>query len=479
MSADAPLSQNVSIDTSPSPAQQALDAQRKAHLANPYPSAKERIDRIDRAIALLQKHDQDICDALMADYSNRPAEVTRVTDVMASVTSLKWSRKQVKRLMKPSKRSANFPMNLALTSAKVEYLPLGVVGNISPWNFPVNLSFSPLGAIFGAGNRCMLKPSELTPHTSELMAQMVASAYDPEEFTVITGGVEVASEFSGLRFDHLLFTGSTNIAKHVMSAAAKNLVPVTLELGGKNPVIISRSANLKLAAKRVMLSNTLNAGQICLAPDTIFVPKGMEAAVKQAFIDVTREMYSGADDKAYTEMLSDRYADRMRAMADEVEQRGGTVTRFFDDSNTGKAVSPCFMEGAPADTAAKREEIFGPLMVLESYDSIEDVVNTVNQGECPLAVYYFGSDRRELELCTRHIRSGGMTVNDILQHIVQDELPFGGVGHSGTGAYHGDEGFRNFSHAKSVFKQSPFDITAMLRPPYGKLLDAYIGLEMR
>ena len=377
--------------------------------------------------------------------------------------------------MKPSKREVS-PKILSFLGAKlrVEYQPLGTVGLISPWNFPVVLTFGPLGSIFAAGNRVMIKPSEFTPITSELMKQMFKENFSEDEVAVVTGGPEVGADFSSLPFDHLLFTGATSIGKHVMRAASENLVPVTLELGGKSPVVISETSDIKISSKRIMAGKTMNAGQICLAPDYVMLPKNkLDQFVSDAKDNIRNMFPTIKDNDDYTSIINERHFNRLRSYLIEAKQKGCEIIEInpadedFEQQEHYK-IPPTLLINPNDDLKVMQEEIFGPILPIKTYDSFEETINYINQKDRPLGLYYFGSNDEELTTVLEKTTSGGVTVNDVIFHVAQDNAPFGGVGPSGMGSYHGEEGFRNFSHAKTVYTQTKLDsIISVFRPPYG------------
>jgi coniferyl-aldehyde dehydrogenase len=466
----------------------ALDVQREDYLREGAVSAATRIDRIDRGIDVLLKYQDKLIDALNTDFSCRSRQVTLLTDVAASLTPLKHARKHVHKWMKPQRKSSTFPFNLLGGRSRIEYQPLGVVGVISPWNFPVNLTFGPLAGILAAGNRAMIKPSEFTPATSEVMRDMVAAAWDPKEVAIFTGGADVGQAFSALPFDHLLFTGATSVARHIMAAAAKNLVPVTLELGGKSPVILSRSADIPRSIERIMLGKTLNAGQICLAPDYLLVPEELlESVIEQAQKTVSSMYPSIRDNPEYTAIVNDRHYQRLSNYVKEAQEQGvRTVTINPAGEDPGelqerRKLPPVLIVNPPENTQVMEAEIFGPLLPIRSYKNFDETISYVNAHPRPLAVYYFGEDRQEEQSVLSGTTSGGVCINDVIMHIMQEELPFGGVGPSGMGAYHGEHGFHTFSHAKSVFRQTRLNIGKLggMLPPYGKATEQTIKIQVK
>jgi coniferyl-aldehyde dehydrogenase len=464
---------------------QVLERQRQAHIREGAPSAEKRIEWIDRAINLLVGHKDAIADALREDFGHRSVHASLLTDVSGSIAPLKHAKENLRKWMKREKRKVS-PAILGLLGAKayVEYQPKGVIGIISPWNFPVNLTFTPLAGVFAAGNRTMIKPSEFTPRTSELMERMFRSAYDETEVAVFTGGADVGGAFSRLPFDHLLFTGATSIAYHVMRAAAENLVPTTLELGGKSPVVVGRSADLGLTAKRVMMGKTLNAGQICLAPDYVFVPQDKAREfVTEASNAISAMFPTLKDNPDYTSVVNQRHYDRLMGYLDDAKAKGAEVIELnparedFRQQPFHK-IPPTIVLNPTDDMAIMKDEIFGPLLPVKTYNHVDEAVEYVNTHARPLGLYYFGNDAPEQEKVVSRTTSGGVSVNDVVMHVSMEDLPFGGIGPSGMGAYHGLDGFRTFSHAKAVFEQSKRDLTAMMRPPYGaavqKMLDGSI-----
>ena len=452
-----------------------LEKQKKAHLRDGPLSVETRKEWIDRCISLLIKYQNDIVDAISEDFGHRSTESSLLADVAGSIGSLKSAKENIKKWVKPEKRKVT-PAILGLLGAKlrVEYQPLGTVGVISPWNFPVTLTFGPLGSIFAAGNRAMIKPSEFTPKTSELMKRMFEEAFTDEEVAVFTGGPDLGEAFSSLPFDHLLFTGATSIAKHVMRAASENLVPVTLELGGKSPVIISKNTNFDMSVKRVMAGKTMNAGQICLAPDYVFVPKDK----KEDFISQSKktvsEMYpSLKDNPDYTSVINQRHYDRLQGYVEEAKEKGFEVVEINPSNEdfsqqAHHKIPPTLIVDPDDSLSVMKEEIFGPILSVKTYEDIKDTVDYINSNDRPLGLYYFGDDKKEMQSVLENTTSGGVTINDVVFHVGQENAPFGGVGPSGTGSYHGIEGFKNFSHTKTIYTQSSFDgLFGLFRPPFG------------
>ena len=475
-------------ETSQSQMQSILDRQRAAYLAEGIVTSETRIDRLERAVRVVKKHQKAFVQAMNEDFGHRSEHQSLFTDVASSIGPLRHAQQNLKRWQKRDKRKVT-PGILALLGAKawVEYQPLGVVGVISPWNFPVNLTFTPLAGVLSAGNRCMIKPSEYTPATSAAMAAGFAEEFDEEEIAVITGGPQTGADFSGLAFDHLLFTGATSVAKHVMRAASENLVPVTLELGGKSPVIISPKADMAPTTDALMAGKMMNAGQICLAPDYVFVPRDrMGEFVESSKRSVAKMYPTLLDNPDYTSVINARHFERINGYVDEARERGVEVVEInpadedFRQQSAHK-IAPTLLIDPPEDSAVMQEEIFGPVMPIKSYDSLDETLDYVNSHDRPLGLYYFGTDQEETQRVLNQTTSGGVTLNDVVMHVAQEDLPFGGVGHSGMGAYHGEDGFRTFSHAKAVFKQATFNPAEKLglRPPYGDKLMGLLKTQIK
>ncbi len=465
-----------------------LDRQRRAFERYPVVDAATRIDRIDRAIALLVENQFALCEATSADFGQRSLHQARMADIFGALNSLKYAKKNVQRWMKPEKRHVDPPLNLLGAKAAIHYQPKGVVGAIATWNFPVWVPMSPLGAIFAAGNRCMLKLSEFTPQTSALLQQLISQYFDPEELVAVTGEQDVGAAFAALPFDHMLFTGATSVGKHILRAAADNLVPVTLELGGKSPVVVGRNADLKKAAQAIVTGKALNMGQVCLSPDYVLVHhlsmNELIAEIERAF---TALFPSIRDNTDYTSIINARHHARLQSYIDDAKAQEGEI-RVINPANESFALQrdgvhkmPPTLIIEPKETMkVMQEEIFGPLLPLKSYQHIDDAIDYINAHPRPLALYLFSQDEREKERVLSRTISGGVTVNDVIQHVSCEDLPFGGIGASGMGNYHGIEGFKTFSHARSVYTQSKINMMQLMgmKPPYGdkvnKILDAMI-----
>ncbi|MXO85404.1 aldehyde dehydrogenase family protein [Altererythrobacter aurantiacus] len=453
-----------------------LNRQREDFTRSRPEKLSKRKDRIERAIALLKENGNALCKAMSADFGNRSPRQSMMTDIAGTVGFGKYCLKNLDDWAKPDKRKVQFPLALLGAKAEVRYEPKGVIGILSPWNFPVNLSFGPLMQVLAAGNRAMIKPSEFTQETSELSRELAAKYFAPEEVAFVTGGPEIAQEFSELPFDHLVFTGSTETGRKVMEAAAKNLVPVTLELGGKSPVILGKNANLERAGERIAMGKMMNAGQICLSPDYMIVSEEQEdAAVAAVELGVMNMYPTLLENEDYTSIISDKHFERLKGLVEDARYKGADVVEVnpanedFSSANARK-MPLTILRNVNDDMKAMQEEIFGPVLPVMTYSSVDDAVDYVNDHDRPLGLYYFGDDSAEQQRVLSRTVSGGTTVNDVIFHVSMDDLPFGGIGPSGIGSYHGPEGFREFSHARSVYTQPKIDIAKLagFKPPYGK-----------
>ena len=451
-----------------------LELQKRLQTSKGAPDARLRKDRLTRAINLVLEHKDELLAALDEDFGARSRDMSLFTDISGAIGPLKHARANVEKWMAPQKRNVT-PSALGLFGARAEvrFQPKGVVGVISPWNFPVSLTFDAIAGAFAAGNRVMVKLSEHTPATSALLAQIIDLYFDEDELAVINGGPEVGAAFSSLAFDHLIFTGATTVGRHVMRAAADNLVPVTLELGGKSPVVISKSADLAKTAARVMTGKTMNAGQICLAPDYVLAPQESVPAFVEASKAAVAKMYPTIKDNAdYTAMINQRHYDRITGLIADAKAKGGeivTINPANEDfsQQEHRKIPPTIILNATDDMQVMQEEIFGPVLPVRTVPSVDAAIAEINARPRPLALYYFGEDNAESEALLERTHSGGVTINDVIFHFAMDDLPFGGVGPSGMGAYHGHRGFVEFSHEKAIYRQISAELLAMLRPPYG------------
>ena len=463
-------------------AQQALEAvervqrlyaaQRAACLAQPYPSADERLERLRALKRQTQRYQDLLAEAMSADFGFRPAAESKMLDLLGSVLEANHAVSHLKRWMKPSKRSTE--LLFLGNSVKVLYQPKGVVGVIVPWNFPIYLAMGPLVTALAAGNRVMIKMSESTPATGRLLKDLLARIFPEDQVAVVLGEVDVGVAFSKLPFDHLLFTGATSVGKHVMRAAAENLTPVTLELGGKSPAIVSDSVPMKDAAERIAFGKSLNAGQTCVAPDYVLVPSRRV----EEFVSQYKEVVQGffprlSDNPDYTAIINERQLGRLRGYLDDAREKGATLVPLFAEGQQ-RRLPQTLLLNVSDDMKVMQEEIFGPLLPVIPYERLEDALAYVNQRPRPLALYYFGYDKAQQQRVLHETHSGGVCLNDTLLHVAQDDIPFGGVGPSGMGHYHGHEGFLTFSKAKGVFSKPRFNAARMIYPPYGKSIQKLV-----
>ncbi len=458
-----------------------LELQKKLNIKEGAPDINTRKDRLDRVVAMVKKYDKKIIETVNQDFGNRDPMMSAATEVASVIGPMEHAKKNLKKWMKTEKRKAAIaPLGSALSllgaRAQVRYQPKGVVGAISPWNFPMNLALAPLAGIIAAGNRVMHKPSELTPATSDLLKLMIEEFFNEEEMAVFVGDAEVGAAFSGLAFDHLIFTGGTSIAKHVMKAASENLVPLTLELGGKSPVVVGKTAKIKDTAQRVMQGKTMNAGQICLAPDYALVPEEKVDEFVKATVEVTSEMYPEMkDNDDFTSIINQKHFDRIQGYLADAKEKGAELVEInpsnedFSQQPHHK-IPPTLVLNPSEDMKIMQEEIFGPVLPVKTYNDVSEPIEYINSKDRPLGLYYFGNDESEKELVLENTTSGGVTVNDVISHIQMEDLPFGGVGPSGMGSYHGYDGFKEFSHAKAVYKQTSLNLMKLagLVPPYKK-----------
>ena len=461
-----------------------LNLQKKKFIKDGPPSINLRVDRLNRLTSMLVENRYAFTEALSSDFGSRSQNASLMTDVYTVLPEITNAIKNIKRWTKDEKRSSNMPFSLFGAKSYIRYEPLGTIGMISPWNFPVNLAFGPLASIFAAGNQVMHKPSELTPETAALMKELCDKAYDQDEFATFLGGPETGEAFSKLNFDHLLYTGSGNVGKRVMNAAAQNLVPVTLELGGKSPVVVGNSADIQASAKRVMFGKTMNAGQICLAPDYVMVHKDKKdefiSEAEKAVADYYPNIKNNDD---YTSIINERHFDRLNGLIDDAREKGATINQInpsnedFSQQEFFK-IPPTIITDTSDDMRVMKEEIFGPILPVLEYTDVEEALDTINSKDRPLGLYYFGTDKNEQSNVLDNTSSGGVTINNVVGHIQQQDLPFGGVGPSGMGRYHSQDGFKNFSNARAVFKDVPFFMDnlafGMIRPPYKEGFENFI-----
>jgi len=464
-----------------------LDTQRAAFKAEGPVALATRIDRIDRCIALLVDNQAAICTALNEDFGCRSKYATLMMDVMNSVGSLKYVKKHLKKWMKPEKRTPLVPLNFLGAKAQVHYQPKGVVGIMTPWNVPVNMIFSPLADVLGAGNRAMIKPSEFTPHTSELMQRLFAQYFEESEVCVVSGGPEVGAAFSSLKLDHIIFTGATGIGRLVMKAAADNMVPVTLELGGKSPVVVSEKVDINKAAEAIITGKAMNGGQLCVSPDYCFVPQSkLEVFIRRCRDVIAEQFPTVQGNPDFTACINERHFQRVKAYIDEAADKGTRIVPLcpageeFSSPEEHKIALHLIID--PDDElACMQDEIFGAVLNIKTYHELDPVLDFINARERPLALYYFGDDKEEMQRVLDETISGGVSVNNVAMHVACDDLPFGGIGHSGTGNYRGFDGFRTFSHARGVYKEGWVNLAKLggTLPPYGQKVEKMLESQIK
>ena len=449
-----------------------LAAQRAAYRANPMPSAEQRRAWLKALRELILGEKQALIEAVSRDFSNRAAEETLLAEIMPSLHGIDYASKRLGKWMKPSRRSVGLAFQPA--AAKVVYQPLGVVGVIVPWNYPLYLAFGPLIGALAAGNRVMIKMSESTPATSQLVKELLARIFPEDMVAVVLGEAEVGQAFSRLPFDHLLFTGATSIGKHVMRAAAENLVPVTLELGGKSPAIVSADVPLADAAERIAFGKTMNAGQTCVAPDYVLVPQDRLEGFVAAYRAAVQRFYPKLENNPdYTAIINERQLGRLKGYIADAEAKGAQLVPLFP-GDQGRRLAHSLVLNVSDEMKLMQEEIFGPLLPIVPYQRLDEAFAYINERPRPLALYYFGYDKGEQQRVLHETHSGGVCLNDTLLHVAQDDMPFGGVGPSGMGHYHGHEGFLTFSKAKGVLIKQRFNAARLIYPPYGTAIQKLI-----
>lgn len=459
--------------------QEVFDAQRAACRRQPNPPVRAREDHLDSVCRLLLENTDAIAAAIAADFGHRSPHETRLLEIFPSLQAAKHARAQVARWMRPERKSASiwfWPGR-----ARIVKQPLGVVGVIAPWNYPLYLAIGPLVSALAAGNRVIIKPSELTPGFGELLARLIAQHFARDHVAVVNGGVEVGRAFTGLPFDHLLFTGSTAVGRAVMDAAAANLTPVTLELGGKSPAIVADGFPIATAAQRILAGKCLNAGQTCIAPDYVLVPEGSDENFVAAARDTVGRLYpEGPASSDFTAIITARHYQRLLDCVRDAAQRGARVVELAGGgSESARKFAPTLVLGVDESMRIMQEEIFGPILPVKTYRTIEEALGYVADHPRPLALYLFDHDPARIERVLTESLSGGVTINDTIFHVAQDELPFGGVGPSGMGQYHGEAGFSTFSKRKGVFLQSRLNGAGLLLPPFGKTIERLFKLMLR
>ena len=456
--------------------QQLLNRQRTAFQINPMPSAGQRKGHLRQLASALKAFRHRLAEAIDMDFNGRSRDETLLAEIFPSLEGIRYAVDHVSRWMRPDRRRVGLIFQPA--RARVLYQPLGVVGVISPWNYPVYLTIGPLTGALAAGNRVMIKASEYTPNTTQAIREMLAGQFTDDHVSVVTGDTDVAEAFSRLDFDHLLFTGSTAVGRHVMRAAAETLTPVTLELGGKSPALVAPGYPIDTAAERIAFGKCFNAGQTCIAPDYLLCPENRLDSFVKAFSAAVARLYpTMAANPDYTAIVNKRQSDRISGYLTDAREKGGRLVQINPSaeafSDTGKMPVWLILESTRAMTVMQ-EEIFGPILPVVTYRQLAEAVDYVNDRPRPLALYYFDQNRKRTQSVLGQTRSGGVCINDTLAHVAQDNLPFGGIGQSGMGAYHGETGFLTFSKARPVFERGRLNSTRLAWPPYGQWIHRWL-----
>lgn len=450
--------------------------QKEAYRRYPLPTAKQRIERLDRLKKVLIKYQDQIAEAISQDYGNRAINETKIGELLTSIEQIKYYSKNLTEWMKPSKRHVGMLHQPA--KAWVQYQPLGVVGIIAPWNYPLLLALSPLVCALAAGNHAMIKVSSTSRNFGYVLKNALSEAFPQEMVAVITGGGAISDAFCRVPFDKLIFTGSTNVGKTVMKAAAENLVPVILELGGKSPVIVHPSIDIKDVAERIAFGKLWNAGQTCVAPDYIFLPRGKTAEFARSFESCVKTMYpSLRDNQDYTSIVSDKQNRRIQGYLDDAIKNGANVIEINprnEELQSVRKIAPTLLTNVSPDMEILKNEIFGPVLPILEYDQIDEVIEFINDRPRPLALYYFDFNDARAEYVSQRTHSGHFGQNAVLTHVAQDDLPFGGVGASGMGRYHGPEGFYSLSNERSVMSIPKFFSLKFILPPFNKPIPSII-----
>ena len=456
---------------------QVLEQQKHAYLHYPLPTAKERIDRLARLKRILVKYQDQFAEAINQDYGNRSISETKIGELLTCLEHIKYYSKNLTAWMKPSKRHVGIIHQPA--KAWVQYQPLGIVGIITPWNYPLLLSIGPLICALAAGNHAMIKISSASAAFGAVLEKALAEAFPQELVAVINGGGPISDAFSHLPFDKMIFTGSTNVGKTVMAAASENLVPVILELGGKSPVLVHPSIDLQDVAERLAVGKLWNAGQTCVAPDYLFLPRGKTAEFIDRFKACAENMYPHlAQNQDYTSIINDKQYNRLQGYLEDAREQGAQLIEINpknEDVAAARKIAPTLLTGIRPDMQIMQNEIFGPILPIMEYDQIDDVIEFINSRPRPLALYYFDFDQARADYVAQRTHSGHFGQNTVLTHVAQDDLPFGGVGASGMGKYHGPEGFFSLSHERSVMSNPKLYSLKFILPPFNKPIHKLIS----
>jgi coniferyl-aldehyde dehydrogenase len=460
---------SVATPTQASSLEAVFARQRAAFAANPFPAAAERRSQLDRLIRAIVSRQDEIASAIDRDFGGRCRPEVRSSEIFVSLQSLRYARRHVAEWIKSRPVSVDLPMQMA--KAWVMPQPVGVVGIVAPWNYPLFLTMGPLAGALAAGNRVIVKPSEFAPSTASVLAHVLGQCFAEDLVAVVQGDAEIAKAFVRLPFDHLLFTGSTSVGRQVLREAAENLTPVTLELGGKSPVLLAPDANFASAAGSIVYGKLLNAGQTCIAPDYALAPADrLEEFVRILQTEIEKQYPRAADNRDYTSIINDNQCGRLRRYLEEARAAGCRVIEIgAETSQLNRKLPPTLVVDPPDNLRLMQDEIFGPILPLKPYRTLDDAIRYINDRPRPLALYLYTRSPQVMDEVLKRTVSGGVSINDTLLHIAVEGLPFGGVGPSGFGHYHGRAGFDAFSKLKAVFRRRGFALSALLRPPYGKL----------
>ncbi|NND67097.1 MAG: coniferyl aldehyde dehydrogenase [Halioglobus sp.] len=459
-------------------AQRILQLQRNAYFENPYPSRDERLENLLKLETILVDNQEAIAEAIRVDFGNRSIEESKLLEIFLSIDGFRYCRKRLKKWMKPQKRGVS--IWFAGASNKVLAQPKGVVGVVVPWNYPLFLAMGPLASALAAGNRCMVKMAANSTNLCELLHKLIAEQFDESTLAILPG--VRGSDFTTLPFDHVIFTGSAETGRTVMRAAAENLTPVTLELGGKSPTILAEDFDVELAASRILFTKFMNAGQTCVAPDYLYLPESKKEEFVAAAKKIIAKRYPDLANGQFTTVIDDSsYARLAETMAD-ADSKGASLVNLtpgHEPNAETRLMPPHLVLEPDASTTIMRDEIFGPLLPIRTYRNLDDVIAYINRRDRPLGLYLFSNDKAVQDKVIKKTISGGVSINDCSFHVAQHDMPFGGVGASGMGHYHGHEGFVEFSKMRPIFSQFRFSALPMMYPPYGKVFNLLYTLMVK
>lgn len=459
--------------TSPHDLKELLQIQQDAFKRQPFPSEKLRVTQLRALKSSLLKHKDKLIKAISADFGHRSEDETQLADIMPTILSIKYHIKHLRDWMRPEKRHVSALFQPA--SSQIMFQPLGVIGIMAPWNYPVFLTLGPLIAAIAAGNRAMIKPSEFTPYSNRILSEIVSDAFSKDEVVIVEGEADVAVAFSALPFDHLIFTGSTAVGKHVMAAAAKNLTPVTLELGGKSPAIIAEDVTVDFAVERLLFGKCLNSGQTCVAPDYVLCPEYKLDDLITSFKKSFKQLYPDLSCGDYSSVINDRQFSRLNGLIDDAKEKGATIISLADQpKNQPRCLPLQLIVGANDSMEVMQDEIFGPLLPILTFKNIDEAIAIIRSKPRPLALYLYSQNKKIQNHVLLQTHAGGVCINDSVNHVAQEDLPFGGVGASGMGKYHGKEGFLTFSASKPILKRGRIYSAKAAFPPYNRFIHRMI-----